>query len=79
LFLFSQRRRVAGNRRIRIADTVWIVSLLLPLMPITLYLTRRVWKGFEKVDDKAEIAVLLFIFAVLFRDIWPTTTWPMPL
>jgi hypothetical protein len=69
LFLFSQRGRVAGNRGIRIADTVWIVSLLLPyetlvdllnppfiistevrllpLMPMTVYLTRRVWKGFE--------------------------------
>lgn len=91
LLLFSQRDRVGAAERVRIADTVWIISLLLPyetlmdllnppliissearllpLVPITVYLTRKVWKGFENVNYKVEMAVLLFICAVLFRDI----------
>jgi hypothetical protein len=91
LLLFSQRNRVGAVEKVRIADTVWIVSILLPyetlidllnppliisseamllpLVPMAVYLTRTVWKGFEKVNDKVEIAVLLFICAVLFGDI----------
>lgn len=91
--LFSQRNRVGEGKMIRIADTIWIISLLLsyetfidimelpliissearllPLIPMAYYITRKVWKGFSKVkvNDKFELLILLFICAVLFKDI----------
>lgn len=43
---------------------------LLPLLPLVIYLTRKTWTLSRKLVESLELLVLLFITAVLFKDIF---------
>lgn len=54
---------------LKLPSIIDMEARLLPLLPLAIYLSRKTWTMSRKLKESLELLVLLFITAVLFKDI----------